>query len=153
MKEELLNAEDIRTRQNEDLKLNLTAEYKIKLDKIQNEKDEEKRLLKQDLDETILNLESSRKNHREEILFVENSKQQSLAIAHQEQQSLTERLNEALNNMDELNRDLERHRRDSSNRSEKDRASISELQIEISKLKSLLSDKDNQLDDDKKNIA
>ena len=68
------------------------------------------------------------------------------------QRSLTERLNEALSNMDESNRELDRHRREATNRLEKDRTSIAELQIEVSKLRHLLSDKDNQLDDDKKSL-
>ena len=54
--------------------------------------------------------------------------------------------------MDESNRELDRHRREATNRLEKDRTSIAELQIEVSKLRHLLSDKDNQLDDDKKSL-
>ena len=77
--------------------------------------------LKHDLDEAVVNLESSRKSHREEVLLIENSKQQSLALAHQEQRILTERLNETLNNMDEVSRELERHRREANGRLKKDR--------------------------------
>ena len=54
--------------------------------------------------------------------------------------------------MDESNRELDRHRREATNRLEKDRTSIAELQIEVSKLRHLLSDKDNQIDDDKKSL-
>ena len=85
LKEELLEAENDGTRQKEDLKQNLTSEFKIKLDKVQKEKNEELRQLKHDLDETLLNLESSRKNHCEEVLLIENTNRQSLAIAHQDQ--------------------------------------------------------------------
>ena len=85
LKEEILEAENDGTRQKEDIKQNLTSEFKIKLDKVQKEKNEELRQLKHDLDETLLNLESSRKNHCEEVLLIENANRQSLAIAHQDQ--------------------------------------------------------------------
>ena len=131
MKQELVELENEAVRQKEDLKHSLEAEFKIKIDKVQNEKEDGMTQLKRELDETILNLESSRKSHREEILLIENSKQQSLALAHQEQRILSERLNETLNNMEEVNRELERHRREANGRLEKDRSSISDLQIEV----------------------
>ena len=131
LKQELVELENEAVRQREDLKHSLEAEFKIKIDKVQNEKEDGMTQLKRDLDETNLNLESSRKSHREEILLIENSKQQSLALAHQEQRVLSERLNETLNNMEEVNRELERHRREASSRLEKDRSSISDLQIEV----------------------
>ena len=123
----------------------MEAEFKIKIDKLQNEKEDSLNHLKHDLNEALLNLESSQKSHHEEVILIENSKQQSLALAHQEQRILTERLNEALNNLEEVTREFDRHRREADSHLEKDRSSISELQIEVSKLRNLLNDKSNQL--------
>ena len=109
-------------------------------------KDEEIGNLSKDLEEALENINRLNRIRNEELLLAENSKEQALIMAQHEQKSLAERLNEALANLETSQRDLDQHRLESSTKLEKDRCSISELQIEVSKLRASLQDRHNQLD-------
>ena len=152
LKTEVTRAEEEASRQKQELQETLESSFKIKFDNLQRENEDSLEKLRYDLDETLGKLESCRKVHTEDILLVENAKQQALSLAHQEHKSLSQRLTETLNNMEEVNQEFEKHRREANGKIEKDRSSIAELQIEVSKLRNLLNDKDLQLGDEKKSL-
>ena len=145
-KNQIFEIETEANRQREELKSQLYQGHSQELKEAIKTKDEEIGNLSKDLEEALENINRLNRIRNEELLLAENSKEQALIMAQHEQKSLAERLNEALANLETSQRDLDQHRLESSTKLEKDRCSISELQIEVSKLRGSLQDRHNQLD-------
>ena len=149
LKTELLEAETRAIQEKEELKSYLETDHKQKFSKLNKDKDEQIHFIKKELDDTINTLTQLKQSHTEEILSLEQSKQKSIIIAQQEQKSLNERLEETMQNLEVSRDEIEKIRREGGSKLEKDRASIAELQLEISKLQSLLQDKSDVYEDEK----
>ena len=145
-KNQIFEIETEASRQREELKSRMNQEHSQELKEAIKIKEEEIGTLSKDLEEALENLNRLNKIRNEELLLTENAKEQALIMSQHEQKSLSERLNEALANLETSQRDLEQHRLESNTKSEKDRCCISDLQIEVSKLRGSLQDRHNQLD-------
>jgi rootletin len=152
LKNDMIEAENEGIHQKEELKMTLEAKHKAHVAKVTQEQVDQLTKLQNDLKSTAQELDFLRQSHTEEVIMTESSKQQALMMAQQEQKCLAERLEEVLSDLDETNQELDKSKRDGSCRIEKDRASIAELQLEVSKLRGLLQEKANQLEDDQKSL-
>ncbi|XP_059085482.1 rootletin-like isoform X2 [Tigriopus californicus] len=94
-------------------------------------------------------LERIKESQEEEMILVENEKQQTLTLAQQEQTSLKERIDQLTQDLEKSQEDYDKVKRESSARLEKDRSQISELQLELSRLKSQLEEAMAKLDGEK----
>ena len=72
-------------------------------------------------------------------------------IAQQEQKSLKERLEETIYDLTESRDEIEKVRREDNSKMEKDRVSIAELQLELSKYQSLLVKKSTEMEEETQN--
>ena len=149
LKLELLETENQSIREKEELKSNLEANQRQTISKLTKDKDEQIHGLRKELEEITNNVTHLKQSHIEEILLLEQSKQKSVVIAQQEQKSLNERLDESMTDLEDIKLELEKTKRENGSRLEKDRASIAELQIEISKLQSLLEERSKEFEDEK----
>ena len=129
LKNQIYETEAEANRQREALKAQLTHEHEQVLHKTIKNKDDEISSLTKELEESFDNVENLKKMRNEDFLLAENSKEQVLIMAQNEQKSLSERLHEALANLDTCQKELDKHRLDANAKLEKDRCSISELQI------------------------
>ncbi len=138
-----LELEDVETdsvTSKEELKRSLEAEHAAQLKKLTQEKRGEISRLTRELTERNQELERMRQLHTEEVLVVENAKNQALLMAQQDHRGLAERYAEVEENLEATKQDLEKVRREGSARLEKDRATITDLNLEISRLKSQLGE-------------
>ena len=149
LKLELLETENQSIREKEELKSNLEANQRQTISKLTKDKDEQIHGLRKELEEITNNVTHLKQSHIEEILLLEQSKQKSVVIAQQEQKSLNERLDESMTDLEDIKLELEKTKRENGSRLEKDRASIAELQIEISKLQSLLEERSKEFEGEK----
>ena len=144
-----METENQSIREKEELKSNLEANQRQTISKLTKDKDEQIHGLRKELEEITNNVTHLKQSHIEEILLLEQSKQKSVVIAQQEQKSLNERLDESMTDLEDIKLELEKTKRENGSRLEKDRASIAELQIEISKLQSLLEERSKEFEGEK----
>ena len=152
LKNQIFETETEASRQREELRTQLIQDHEQILQKTVKTKEDEIGSLTKELEEALEHVENLKKIRNEEMLLAENSKEQVLIMAQHEQKSLSERLHEALANLDACQKELDKHRLDANTRLEKDRCSISELQIEVSKLRNSMQDKQNTYDHEKEKL-
>ena len=151
-KNQIFEIETEANRSREELKSQMNQKHSQELTETLRTKGEEIQNLSKELEEALENIDNLKQNRHEELLLAENAKEQALVMAQHEQKSLSDRLNEALSDLESAQKDLEQHRLESNAKLEKDRCSISELQIEVSKLRGSLQDRHNQLDQAKSKL-
>lgn len=91
--------------------------------------------LKERLESLQLHLDSVCQQHEEVLIRAENEKQQALLLAHRDKQSVGDRLEQSQRELKMETENLERFRRESAAKSDRDRDSIKQLNDELAKLK------------------
>lgn len=148
-----MEAETEASKQQELLQKTLESDFRKKIEKISKDNEDLIKKLNQEIDDTLDKLNSTKKAHREELLLLENSKQQAVAMAQQESKMTNERLNENIEELEKINKELEKQHREAKSRLETDRNSINELQVEIVKLRSSITESNEQWEGDKKALG
>lgn len=91
--------------------------------------------LKERLDSLQLHLESVAQQHEEVLIRAENEKQQALMLAHRDKQSVADKLEQCQRELKVETETLERLRRESAAKFDRDRENIKQLNDELAKLK------------------
>lgn len=91
--------------------------------------------LKERLESLQLHLDSVCQQHEEILIRAENEKQQALMLAHRDRQSVAEKLEQCQRELKVETENLERLRRESVAKSDRDRDNIKQLNDELAKLK------------------
>lgn len=87
-----------------------------------------------------LQLDSVCQQHEEVMVRAENDKQQALLMAHRDKQAVAEKLDAVQRELKTENENLDRLRRESAARADKDRTAIKTLKDELAKLKTRLDE-------------
>ena len=125
LKNQIFESETEGGRQREELRAQLIQDHEQVLQKTMKTKEDEICTLTKELEEALDHVENLKQMRNEEMLLAENAKEQVLIMAQHEQKSLSERLHEALANLETCQKELDKHRLDANTRLEKDRCSIS----------------------------
>ena len=152
LKNEIVRLETEALQKTEELRSTLELNFQMKEETLRKENSENLEQLQSSLDEALSQLNQSKRNHQAELISLENTNLKNISLAQQEQKSLNDRLNQAHEVMESTKQDLDKARREAESKSEKDRLAISELQIEITKLKSLISKKETEFGSDKESL-
>lgn len=91
--------------------------------------------LKERLESLQLHLDSVCQQHEEVLIRAENEKQQALLLAHRDKQSVADKLEQCQRELKVETENLERLRRESVAKSDRDRENIKQLNDELAKLK------------------
>lgn len=96
--------------------------------------------LKERYESLQLQIDSVVQQHEEVMVRAENDKQQALLMAHRDKQAVAEKLDAVQRELKTENEHLDRLRRESSARADKDRGSIRGLKDELAKMKTRLDE-------------
>lgn len=91
--------------------------------------------LKERLESLQLHLDSICQQHEEVIIRAENEKQQSLLLAHRDKQAVSEKLEQSQRELKSELDNLDRLRRESAAKADRDRTVIKQLNDDLAKLK------------------
>lgn len=104
--------------------------------------------LKERLESMQLHLDSICQQHEEVLIRAENEKQQALLLVHRDKQSVSDKLDQCQRELQVETENLERIRRESAAKSDRDRENIKQLNDDLAKLKSRAEEQKIKYEDD-----
>lgn len=122
------------------------------LQALESTKDGEIFNLKERLDSLQLHLDSVCQQHEEVLIRCENEKQQSLLLAHRDKQAVTERLEQTQRDLKNEIEKLDRLRRESMAKNDRDRNVIKQLNDELAKIKTKCDEQKLKCEEDLRKI-
>lgn len=132
----------------EQLKIATESRLQSSLQALETTKNGEIFALKERLESMQLHLESVCQQHEEILIRAENEKQQALLLAHRDKQSVADKLDQCQRVLKIETENLERLRRESTAKSDRDRENIKQLNDDLAKLKTKVEEQKIKCEED-----
>lgn len=149
MKKQLDKSDESAKQEREELGRTLTNQHQLEVQKMRLEHETAKEKAEIHAAGLSSELHRLREAHEEDLLVSENSTHQTAMMAQQQLSTLKERLSKIASDFEASQDELERVKRESTSRREKDQGQLADLQLEVSRLRGLLEDAQARLKEER----